>query len=73
MDGAREAVKLVNEAGYFAFIVTNQSGVARGFYEESHGRALHHWMADELAAIGAHVDANIVPIIRTRLSSPIDA
>ncbi|MET4607057.1 hypothetical protein ABIB90_006561 [Bradyrhizobium sp. JR4.1] len=35
MDGAREAVRLVNEAGYFAFVVTTQSGVARGFYEES--------------------------------------
>lgn len=57
MDGAREAVRLVNEAGYFAFVVTNQSGVARGFYEESDVQALHRWMADELAAVGAHIDA----------------
>jgi D-glycero-D-manno-heptose 1,7-bisphosphate phosphatase len=57
IDGAREAVKAVNDAGYFAFVVTNQSGVARGFYEESHVQALHRWMADDMAAIGAHIDA----------------
>jgi D,D-heptose 1,7-bisphosphate phosphatase len=57
IEGARQAVKAVNDAGYFAFVVTNQSGVARGFYEESHVHALHRWMADEMASIGAHVDA----------------
>jgi D,D-heptose 1,7-bisphosphate phosphatase len=57
IDGAREAVKAVNDAGAFAFVVTNQSGVARGFYEESHVHALHRWMADEMAAMGAHIDA----------------
>ncbi|MCK1551500.1 MULTISPECIES: HAD family hydrolase [unclassified Bradyrhizobium] len=57
MDGAREAVRLVNEAGYFAFVITNQSGVARGFYSESNVDALHRWMAEELAAVGAHIDA----------------
>jgi len=57
IEGAQEAVKAVNDAGYFAFVVTNQSGVARGFYEESHVHALHRWMADEMAAIGAHIDA----------------
>lgn len=57
IEGAREAVKAVNDAGCFAFVVTNQSGVARGFYEESHVMALHRWMSDELAAIGAHIDA----------------
>lgn len=57
IEGAREAVKAVNDAGCFAFVVTNQSGVARGLYEESHVQALHRWMADEMAAVGAHIDA----------------
>jgi D,D-heptose 1,7-bisphosphate phosphatase len=57
MDRAREAVKVVNDAGYFAFVVSNQSGIARGLYEESHVQVLHRWMADEMAAIGAHIDA----------------
>jgi len=57
IDGAREAVKAINDAGYFAFVVSNQSGVARGLYEESHVRALHRWMADDMASFGAHIDA----------------
>ena len=57
IDGAREAVKAVNDMGYFAFVVTNQSGVARGLYEEAHVQDLHGWMADELGKIGAHIDA----------------
>ena len=57
IDGAREAVKAVNDAGYFAFVVSNQSGVARGLYGESDVQALHRWMADDMALIGAHIDA----------------
>ncbi|WP_298363203.1 HAD family hydrolase [uncultured Bradyrhizobium sp.] len=57
IDGAREAVKAVNDIGYFAFVVTNQSGVARGLYEEAHIQQLHDWMAVELGKIGAHIDA----------------
>ncbi|NOJ43529.1 D-glycero-alpha-D-manno-heptose-1,7-bisphosphate 7-phosphatase [Bradyrhizobium australiense] len=57
IEGAREAVKAVNDAGCFAFVVTNQSGVARGLYEETHIEALHQCMADDLAKFGAHVDA----------------
>ena len=57
IDGAREAVKAVNDAGYFAFVVSNQSGVARGLYEESDVHSLHRWMTDEMAMIGAHIDA----------------
>lgn len=57
IEGAAAAVGAVNAAGYFAFVVTNQSGVARGLYEERHVDALHQWMADELAKHGAHIDA----------------
>ncbi|WP_164718381.1 HAD-IIIA family hydrolase [Bradyrhizobium sp. LVM 105] len=57
IDGAREAVKAVNDAGYFAFVITNQSGVARGYYEEHHVDTLHRWMADQMAEVGAHIDA----------------
>jgi D-glycero-D-manno-heptose 1,7-bisphosphate phosphatase len=57
IDGAREAVKAANDAGYLVFVVTNQSGVARGFYEETHIKALHKGMADDLSKIGAHIDA----------------
>ncbi|WLA44281.1 HAD family hydrolase [Bradyrhizobium elkanii] len=57
IEGAREAVKAANDMGYFAFVVTNQSGVARGLYEEAHVQELHDWMAAELGKIGAHIDA----------------
>jgi D-glycero-D-manno-heptose 1,7-bisphosphate phosphatase len=57
IDGAIEAVKAVNDAGYFAFVITNQSGVARGFYEETDVQILHDWMANQLAARGARIDS----------------
>ena len=54
--GAFEAIKAVNDAGFFAFVVTNQAGVARGLYEESHVRQLHSWMNEQLRIGGAHID-----------------
>lgn len=54
--GALEAVRLINDAGYYAFVVTNQAGVAHGYYDEAAVDRLHNWMRRELAAIGAHVD-----------------
>lgn len=56
IDGAREAIKAVNDRGWYAFVVTNQAGVARGYYEEPDIEALHAWMQAELARIGAHID-----------------
>jgi histidinol-phosphate phosphatase family protein len=54
---AKDAIKGCNDSGAFVFVVTNQAGVAHGYYDESAVRALHAWMNQELAQVGAHVDA----------------
>lgn len=54
--GAREAVKLCNDLGYLCFVVTNQSGVARGYYGLDAVESLHDWMNRELMKLGAHID-----------------
>jgi D,D-heptose 1,7-bisphosphate phosphatase len=54
--GAREAIKLCNDRGYLVFVVTNQAGVARGYYGVDAVRRLHGWMNEELAGIGAHIE-----------------
>jgi D,D-heptose 1,7-bisphosphate phosphatase len=56
IEGARAAVKALNDAGLFVFVVTNQSGVARGLYGEAEIHRLHAHLAGELAVAGAHID-----------------
>ncbi len=55
--GAQEAVRLLNEAGYIVIVVTNQSGVARGLYDEAAVRQFHAHIQNTLRAHGAHIDA----------------
>jgi len=56
MPNAAKAIQRLNEAGYFVFFFTNQSGVARGFYSEDELNELHDWMRSELAGQGAVID-----------------
>jgi D-glycero-D-manno-heptose 1,7-bisphosphate phosphatase len=56
MPNAAKAIRRLNEAGYFVFLFTNQSGVARGFFTEKELTTLHDWMRSELAAQGAVID-----------------
>jgi D-glycero-D-manno-heptose 1,7-bisphosphate phosphatase len=52
-----EAIRKLNRAGRRVIVVTNQSGVARGYFSEELVREVHEKMAQELAAHGAKVDA----------------
>jgi D-glycero-D-manno-heptose 1,7-bisphosphate phosphatase len=56
MPGAREAIRAATEAGWHVFVITNQSGVARGLYDEAAVLALHRWMTDEVRRAGGTID-----------------
>ncbi|MBG0790272.1 MAG: D-glycero-beta-D-manno-heptose 1,7-bisphosphate 7-phosphatase [Desulfovibrionaceae bacterium] len=54
--GARKAVKFANDAGLLVILVTNQSGIGRGYYGEDAFHELMAWVREDLAGVGAHLD-----------------
>jgi D-glycero-D-manno-heptose 1,7-bisphosphate phosphatase len=56
-DFAAESVRLINEAGWLAIVVTSQAGVARGMFSEDFLAEVHNTMTAQLARKGARLDA----------------
>ena len=54
---AAAAVRRLNEAGLPVVVVTNQSGVRRGYFPESLVQTVNKLMTQQLAAAGARIDA----------------
>ena len=57
LPGATEAVRLTNQAGILAIVITNQSGIARGFFDEAFVHNVHSHTQALFQAQGAVIDA----------------
>jgi len=51
------AIRRLNEAGLPVIVVTNQSGIGRGYFPESLVHSVNELMKKDLAAAGARIDA----------------
>jgi D-glycero-D-manno-heptose 1,7-bisphosphate phosphatase len=54
--GSLEAIAQLNKAGYRVIVVTNQSGVARGYYDLKMLDRIHEKLIRELAFVGGHIE-----------------
>ncbi|MFN2925952.1 D-glycero-beta-D-manno-heptose 1,7-bisphosphate 7-phosphatase [Lachnospiraceae bacterium YH-ros2228] len=52
LPGVLDGLKLLQKAGYLLVIVTNQSGIARGYYSEDQFHDLNNWMLSKLEEYG---------------------
>lgn len=55
--GSLEAIALLNQHGYRVAVATNQSGIARGYFDMATLNAIHDKMHKALAQVGGRIDA----------------
>ncbi len=51
-----KAIKYLNDRNFFVFIISNQSGIGRGYYSIKNVEILHNWMKNILKKNGAFID-----------------
>lgn len=57
LPGVIEGLSLMRDAGYLLIVVTNQAGIARGYYEQAEMERLHDHLRELLAEQGVSLDA----------------
>ncbi len=55
VEGIFEVVRQFHEAGYLVIVVTNQSGIARGYYSEEDFLHVSEWMSEQFKKHGAMI------------------
>ena len=55
LPGVIEGLKLLRDAGFLLVIITNQSGIGRGYYSEDDFNELNQWMLHELSDQGIDI------------------
>ena len=55
LPGAKEALKILQDEQFILIIVTNQSGIARGYYTEKDFEKLNRWMLEDLKKSGIFI------------------
>ncbi|WP_455656295.1 D-glycero-beta-D-manno-heptose 1,7-bisphosphate 7-phosphatase [Phascolarctobacterium sp.] len=56
IDGALESIAYLTQSGYLVFVVTNQSGIARGYYTVAEMEKLHQHMTKTAAVSGGKIE-----------------
>ena len=56
VEGIFDLVKLFSDAGYLIFVVTNQSGIGRGYYTVEDFHTLTAWMTEKFYAQGIAIE-----------------
>lgn len=55
--GVPEQIKRLNDAGFLVVMITNQSGIGRGYFTEDTLKKIHKKMTSEIESAGGHLDA----------------
>ena len=55
-NGIFELIKYLNDNNYYIFVISNQSGIGRGYYSLKDVQNLHEWVQHQLNKKGSHID-----------------
>ena len=58
LEGVIEGLKILQQEGYILIVITNQSGIARGYFSEDDYKKLEKWMINDLKEKDVNISAS---------------